>query len=174
MILSSAGTLGFWEGSYKKKLFFALEGDPILGKKKSNVTKPKKKPRNHHCRPFSRTKKKLSFSYSKEFNRTNLLFLLIFLLKVVFKPKRGKSLNFQAKIINQNGENPLKEESILHQSSIFSSSSVSLFNFILVLFLFFWLFYIYTNHFIVFLYFYGSNDVNLWWKHSKTHGMPWV
>ena len=34
--------------------------------------------------------------------------------------------------------------------------------------------FIYTNHFIVFLYLYGLNGVNPWWKHLKTHGMPWV
>ena len=102
--------------------------------------------------------KKGVFLFVSNFICTNpgakkILFFFIFLLKQHSSLTRGYSLNFQAKIINQNGENPLKEESILHQSSIYSSSS----SFNLISFKFYFHFFvdyfIYTNHFIAFLYF---------------------
>ena len=141
-------------------------------------------PKKNYCtqsqeNTTAQNKKKLSFSIQKIFIRTNqnqskskVLFLLIFLLNIAFKPIKREKSQFLSQNYNQNGENPLKEKSILHQSSIFSfSSSISLFNFILVLFLFFWLFLYILIFLFSFLYIFMRE---MMWIHGANTQRPMV
>ena len=81
----------------------------------------------HYCRPFPEQKKpkqkKLSFPKNPSVQIKQNSFLLIFLLKRAFKPNKREKSQFSSQDYNQNGENPLKQKSILHQSSISSSFS---------------------------------------------------
>ena len=130
-------------------------------------------PKKNYCtqsqeKTTAQNKKKLSFSIQEIFIRTNqnqskskVLFLLIFLLNIAFKPIKREKSQFPSQDYNQNGENPLKEESILHQSSISSSSSsVFLFNFILVFTFIFIDYFIYIL--IILLFFYTFMGGMVW------------
>ena len=107
----------------------------------SNFSQNKKKtPRNTTARTFSQSQKKAFFSNFSRTNQTQTKskssFLLIFLLKIAFKPNSSQKSQVSSQDHhNQNGENPLKEKSIQHWASNFPS--YFLYFLIILLFLFF-------------------------------------
>ena len=127
-----------WEFPLKKKKF-------SFGKKRVSVSRTKKEKK-----AFSN-----SSSVQNQIKKKKILFFLIFLLKQHWSLTRGYSLNFQAKIINQNGEHPLKGESILHQH-LFSTPFFVCLLFYLTYYWFNLSFYfcccLFTNHFYLFSY----------------------
>ena len=129
-----------------------------MKKKKFSFGKKKKKRKESL---FSRTKKRekklfqIVHPYKTKLKRKKFLFFFILLLKQHWSLTKGYSLNFQAKIINQNGEHPLKGESILHQH-LFSTPFFVCLLFYLTYYWFNLSFYfcccLFTNHFYLFSY----------------------
>ena len=90
--------------------------------------------------PFPEKKKvffsKNNWSVQNQTKKQKSSFLLIFLLKIAFKPNKSQESQVSWQDYhNQNGENPLKEESIQHWASNFPSYFLY-FLIILLLFLF--------------------------------------
>ena len=94
--------------------FYLGEKNSFREKKKSFQRKKQKNPLNK----TSQGKKSFSFfqlyPYQTKDKNQNLFFLFSFKI-IISSLTRGYNLNFQDKITNQNGEHPLKGESILHQ-----------------------------------------------------------
>ena len=114
--------------------------------------------------PFSKAKKSFFFSNFSRTNQTQTKskssFLLIFLLKIAFKPNKSQESQVSSQDHhNQNGENPLKEESIQHWASNFPF--YFLYFLIILLFLFFHLvllfFVCFNSYFLLFIWSYSSS-----------------
>ena len=141
------GKLGFWEESYINNIFLTLQKDFFwkknsFGREKAFRDQKKILWKNLLHKFFSKAKGK-AFSFSKKKSiRTNkekyqkIYFLHCSSFKHSIEANKIQGSQFSSQEHNQNGEHPLKGESILHQASTFSSSSfISLFNSISILFL---------------------------------------
>ena len=88
--------LGFWEGSYKKKRFWALQGEDFF-REKSNSWENKKNQRKTYCRA-NFWKKSLLSSFLKLIRTKQRskkgLFSSIFLLNIAFKPHKRQRSQF--------------------------------------------------------------------------------
>ena len=131
--------------------------------KKKTLTKDKKN-LLQNPKKAKKTKGFLLFQFSSVENQNQtkrvFFFFLIFLLKQHSSLTRGYNLNFQDKITNQNGEHPLKGESILHQHLFLLLSLLFLFCLISYLIWFFYYCVDYLLIIFIILYFDGWNDVN--------------
>ena len=114
------------------------------------ILQPKKQlytPKKYYCTYLFQSKKreksflskKIIHQYQKKTTKTKqkkISFLLIFLLKLAFKPNKNQESQVPSQDHNQNGENLLKEESILHWASNYLLISY-IFNYFIFLFYFF-------------------------------------
>ena len=111
--------------SLYKEIVWHSRGDPILAtlhraKKKKPTAHPSPKAKNFTFKPKNKNSRK-SFFFSK-FIRTNQtktksksLFSSHFSFKIAFKPNKSQESQVSSQDHhNQNGENPLKKESIQH------------------------------------------------------------
>ena len=159
VIFISAGAFRVLRVPYKKKNLWLCRGRGLwtfsFGKKNLSQQKQKNTTAQHIS---ERAKTKFSFP-SKSIHpykiKEKFLFSLFSFKKQHSSLTKGYSLNFQAKIINQNGEHPLKGESILHQH-LFSTPFFVCLLFYLTYYWFNLSFYfcccLFTNHFYLFSY----------------------
>ena len=142
---------------------------------KATFHRTKNNPYKHYCRYSFPKAKKAFFS---NFSRTNQKqtkskssFLLIFLLKIAFKPNKSQKSQVSSQDHhNQNGENPLKEESIQHWASNFPSYFLY-FLIILLFYSFIWFYYflyVLIHIFLLFIWSYSYSyfpflwDLDVW------------
>ena len=165
---------------YKNKTFILQRGGSCI-KKNFYVQKNLKKHRKAiFIFSAENTKKKILFFNHTEKIKTHFKSFFFILLNTV-KPFEEEEEDQYSDWFNiPHGENTLWGEhqyciniSFLLLSLLFLNI---LLNLLLIQFIFFILLIIlYTNHFFYyFWYFDGWNGVNLWWRCTKTHGMPWV
>ena len=127
----------------KRKVWHSSEGGFQQLKKKVTELKKTLKTRTH---TFPEPIKKFSFPILavqiKQKQKSKSSFLLIFILKIAFKPNKSQESQVSSQDHhNQNGENPLKEESIQHWASNYFLFLIFLNYFISVFYSFIWFCY---------------------------------
>ena len=158
----------------------ALQGIRIFLRKKSNLKEAKKKKKTlenllqSHPLP-EKEKRGVYFlfgikPYKHKQRAKNPFSSLFLLLKQYLSLKESETSIFKPRLQSKRWKS---SEGRIKTASIISFSTIFFLLFLIILFNFYFFVYLLII-LLFFIYFYGSNDVNIWWKHSKTHGMPWV